>query len=249
MINQKNISTQFSWHHESFTDVGKVRKINEDSHFSNPEQAHWAVADGMGGHEAGDVASQAISAALSKLSRKGDFSDFIDQIEDSLCDVNTHLRSITEGDDVCGSTVVGMCLQGSHFAYYWAGDSRLYRFRRGALEMLSIDHTYLQELIDEGSIQPAEANDHPEKSVITRAVGADDDIYVDFEIDSLIDKDIYMLCSDGVEKKLTDPEVEDILRNNPENLKAAGQEIIDTVLERGAPDNVTLILIEVMENK
>ncbi|MFT4797233.1 MAG: serine/threonine protein phosphatase PrpC [Candidatus Azotimanducaceae bacterium] len=248
MHNEKNISRQFSWHQESFTDVGKVRKVNEDSYTSVPEQAHWAVADGMGGHTAGDVASQAVTKALGDITRGDEFTEFVDQVEDSLSQVNADLRKITEGDDdVCGSTVVGMCLQGNHLVYYWAGDSRLYRFRRGALEMLSIDHTYLQELIDEGSLKPSEALDHPDKSVITRAVGADEELYVDFEMDVLFDQDIYMLCSDGVEKKVTDEEVEEILRKHGNKLKAAGQEIIDTVLDRGAPDNVTLILIEVIE--
>ena len=247
MTNNPVISKQFQWNDTEFTDVGKVRRVNEDSMMSRSDQAHWVVADGMGGHEAGDVASQSITEGLSKLTRKREFSDFIDDIEDKIIEVNTYLRELAgdEEDKVIGSTVVGLALHGSHIVYYWVGDSRVYRLRNRKLEMLSIDHTFLQELVEEGKLDPSEIADHAEKNVITRAVGADDDVFVDFEIDEIRDKDIYFLCSDGVEKELTDPEVEEILNRHGSDIQTGGQEVIDTVLDRGSPDNVTVILVEV----
>lgn len=214
---------------------------------SRSDQAHWVVADGMGGHEAGDVASQSLAEALEKLTRHREFTDFVDAIDDCVTDVNKHLRDLA-GDDpnkVIGTTLVGLALQGKHVLYYWVGDSRLYRLRNGKLKQLSIDHTYLQELVQEGKLSLEEVSEHPEKNVITRAVGADDDVYVDFELDELQHNDLLMLCSDGVEKELSDDEVEEIMNKHGSDIEACGQDLIDQVLERGSPDNVTLILVEV----
>lgn len=249
MTSNTLISRHFKWEDAAFTDVGKIRKINEDSMMSRSDQAHWVVADGMGGHEDGSVASQSLTDALYKLTRQREFTQFVDDIEDCIIDVNSYLRELSGGDDkVIGTTVVGMALQGSHIIYYWVGDSRVYRFRQDRLEQLSIDHTYLQELVDDGKLSPDEVSEHPDKSVITRAVGADDEVFVDFEIDEIRDGDIYLLCSDGIEKVLDDDQVETIVRNHGSNIEAAGQEIMDLVLGGGSPDNVTLIFVEISRN-
>ena len=247
MTSNPVISKNFEWNDVEFTDVGKVRKVNEDSMMSRSDQAHRVVADGMGGHEAGDVASQSICTGLAGLTRQREFPHFVDDIEDKIIEVNGYLRRLAGDDDdkVIGSTVVGLALQGNHAVYYWVGDSRVYRLRGGTLTQLSIDHTYLQELVDEGKLDPADVADHNDKNVITRAVGADDDVFVDFEMEQFIDKDIYFLCSDGVEKEMTDEEVEGVLNRHGSDIESAGKEIIDQVLDRGSPDNVTVILVQI----
>ncbi|MFT4928265.1 MAG: serine/threonine protein phosphatase PrpC, partial [Phenylobacterium sp.] len=147
------ISQDFSWSVAAFTDMGRVRKINEDDYMTNDAQGHWAVADGMGGHEKGDVASQEISMALKKLEQTADFPLFVDAIEDCLSDVNEKLQDLAgDGDSLIGSTVAGLALFQQHALYYWAGDSRIYRLRNQRLEQLSIDHTFTQELVDQGKI-------------------------------------------------------------------------------------------------
>ena len=247
MTSNSVISKQFQWNDVEYTDVGKVRKVNEDSMMSRSDQAHWVVADGMGGHEAGDVASQSICKGLAGLTRQREFTQFVDDIEDKIIEVNSYLRELAGGEEdrVIGSTVVGLALQGNHAIYYWVGDSRVYRHRHGKLTQLSVDHTYLQELVEEGKLDPSEIADHNEKNVITRAVGADDDVFVDFEMEEFQDQDIYFVCSDGVEKEMVDEEIEAVFNAHGTDIDGAAKEIMETVLDRGSPDNVTVIVVQV----
>ncbi|NQZ06116.1 MAG: serine/threonine-protein phosphatase [Algicola sp.] len=242
------ISADFTWSVVSFTDTGKVRKINEDDFMANNAQAHWAVADGMGGHDAGDVASQAISKALYKIDQTAEFGVFVDRVEDCLIEVNQNLRTLAGGGDrVIGSTVAGLAIQQQYALYYWVGDSRVYRFRNKTLKQLSIDHTYTQELVDQGKISIAEVANHPDKNVITRAVGADEHLFVDFEIEKIKANDVYFICSDGVEKEMDDKQVEQILVEHQDNMADAGKIILDTVIAKGARDNVTFILVSLQQ--
>jgi len=243
-----NISSEFQWKTAAFTDVGVIRTINEDAYMTNDEQAHWVVADGMGGHTAGDVAAQAVVETLKELEQKPLFSDFVDDIEDSLMGVNKYLRDLgDDGEKVVGTTVVGFALRESHCLYYWAGDSRVYRIRGGKLVQLSIDHTYTQDLVQKGELRPDQVSDHPQKNVITRAVGGDTHLLTDFDMEHIQDGDYFIICSDGVEKEATDEEVEAIMLKHGDDLDTCGQEIIDLVVSRGSPDNVTLILVLVQD--
>ena len=198
MIRNPRISKQLEWEAYGLTDVGKVRSINEDAYMTNDEEAHWVVADGMGGHEAGDVASQSIVEGLGRLTQSAVLSHFVDEVDDCLRSVNEYLVKLA-GDDqnkVIGSTVVGLALHAKHVLYYWVGDSRAYRMRAGRLEQLSTDHTHIEEMIQQGIIDKSEAGSHPEKNVITRAVGADYELFVDFDLEPAIDNDIYFICSE-----------------------------------------------------
>lgn len=240
------ISPKFTWSSYGITDTGKKRKLNEDAMMSNDDNAHWAVADGMGGHSAGDVASQMIVKHLSQLEQGDDFASYIDQIEDSLIAVNQNLVDMANGSDaIIGSTVVGMALRGNQAFYYWAGDSRFYLFRDDVLTQLSIDHTAVQELLDKKMITPEQASIHPEKNIITRAIGSDTEIYIDFSNVEAQDGDIFLLCSDGLEKEMTDDEVAQFLKTHKGDIRVATENLITEVLERGSRDNVTLILVQV----
>lgn len=242
------ISSEFQWKTAAFTDVGVIRTVNEDSYMTNDHQAHWVVADGMGGHSAGDVASQAVVKALQPIEQKPLFSDFVDDIEDCLVDINNHLLELAAEDKkVVGTTVAGFALRESHCLYYWVGDSRIYRLRAGQFMQLSIDHTYTEEMVQKGELKPEQVRDHPQKNVITRAVGGDTELFTDFDMDDIQAGDYFLICSDGVEKEASDEEVEAIMSKHGDDLDRCGQEIIDLVVSRGAPDNVTLILVLVQD--
>jgi len=249
VITNTRISRQLEWEAYGLTDVGKVRSINEDAYMQNDEEAHWVVADGMGGHEAGDVASQSIVEGLGRLSQSAVLAHFVDEIDDCLRGVNEYLVKLA-GDDhnkVIGSTVVGLALHAKHAVYYWVGDSRAYLMRNGRLTQLSTDHTHIEEMIQQGIIDKSQAGSHPEKNVITRAVGADYEVFVDFDVEPVQDNDIFMICSDGVEKRLSDEEVEKIFNKHGDDVAEAAQEIVDVVLQRGSPDNVTVVAVRVHE--
>jgi len=240
MVENKS-STNLSWSSFGITDVGKVRKHNEDSLLDKPEIGLWAVADGMGGHEAGDVASQMIIKSLGKIHQGITLDRYIDDIEDRLVKVNERLiaKARESAKNVTiGSTVVGMLAYDDLCTFFWAGDSRLYRLRNGSLVQLTTDL-----YIEQGLISRQEAATHPHGNMITRAVGAAEDLYVDFDIQKMQSGDRYMLCSDGLTKHLEDTEFEEMLAVG--SAEEACKALTELTLERGAGDNVTTIVIDV----
>lgn len=240
-----SISSLFTWESAARTDVGCVRKVNEDALMSNHENAHWTVADGMGGHNAGDVASQEICKAVEKLEQTNDFPAFIDNIELSLQSVNEMLVEMAEKENgLIGSTVAGLAFNKEHVVSYWAGDSRNYRLRDGKLTMLTVDHTVVQEMLEANQILPEDVAAHPEKNIITRAVGSDYKLHLDFTIDQVEHGDLYVVCSDGVEKEVSDEELETLLNQDHASLDIALNAVVDLVLERGSRDNVSVVLIK-----
>ncbi len=164
------------WKSASLTHVGNFRKINEDSTLDAPQSGLWAVADGMGGHSAGDVASQLIVSSLSALPREATLSQKVKRVDDVLGVVNSQLLLIAEkegGRRIVGSTVVALAAVDEGFAVCaWAGDSRLYRLRGAVLEQISQDHSQVEEMIMRGELLRVDAEKHPSSNVITRAVGA-----------------------------------------------------------------------------
>ncbi len=235
----------FSWISFARTDVGKVRKINEDSVLDNGPAGIWVVADGMGGHAAGNVASASIVNSLSELKPSEDADALVSEIEQRLLDANSDLlRQAAERDDkqTMGSTVVVLLAFGQKALCLWAGDSRIYRLRDGTLNQLTIDHSKVQELVDEGLITEDEAESHPEANVITRAIGASQRLFIDMDIRDVQQGDRYLLCSDGLFKEVTKNEINELLdRGTPEE---ACNTLIDLTLERGSRDNVTVIVVE-----
>ncbi len=226
------------------THTGKVREVNEDSVMVNNEQAHWAVADGMGGHHAGDIASQMIANNLAPLKHNENLAEFLDDIEDTLLGVNQNLYSLASSrNSVIGSTIVGAVIHDGHIVIYWAGDSRAYLLRQGKLRQLTDDHTVIHEMLQSGQISADEAKTHPDRNVITRAVGSHPKLYVDFLMQPVEENDLFLICSDGIEKEITDEELEKMLRQYT-NLEDSGKRILDETLSRGARDNVSFVLIE-----
>ena len=225
------------------THVGKVRMCNEDSHLVRPDAGVWAVADGMGGAEAGDLASSTVVAALQSIEPPSSAADLLAACEDRVIRANAHLKAIANerGAVVIGTTVAVLLTYGSHYACVWSGDSRIYRVRDGRIVQLSRDHTAIQELIDNGTLTPEEARAWPERHVITRAIGVYDNPELELEYGVLRPDDVFVLCSDGLTAHVSDHEI----LNCASTLRSqrACDELIALTLRRGAVDNVTVIVV------
>jgi serine/threonine protein phosphatase PrpC len=231
----------------SRTHVGLKRKVNEDSVMLRTDHGLWAVADGMGGHEAGDVASRKVAEALARLPDSRDVDDLTDSAVSALEDVNAELIRLARTDHrprTIGSTVVGLAIRDGQYRCFWAGDSRAYRIRGKGIERLTRDHSLVQGLIDAGMLSREEAKDHPDANVITRAVGASESLEVEIVAGDAEPGDQFLLASDGLTRLVEDDELATILSSWPAG--DAADTLIDAVLARGAPDNVSLIIARVV---
>lgn len=247
-MQNNNAHNDFSWSSFGITHMGKVRKHNEDDMLNKPELGLWAVADGMGGHQAGDVASQMVINALEQISQPSSLDQYVDNVEDLLITANHNLIAIAKKSQhktMIGSTVVGMIAYQTFCTFFWVGDSRLYRMRNGALRQLSTDHSQVESYIQRGVISREQATNHPSSNVITKAIGADKCLFVDFDIQEMQKADRYMLCSDGLTKHLQDLEFEEMLSQRDTDTEGACNQMIALTLERGAGDNVTVIIIDI----
>jgi len=234
----------FHWRSAARSDVGHVRKLNEDSVLDRCSGGLWVVADGMGGHSAGDLASQLIVDALGRLELCEDLAELVDRVEHTVLNVNQRLYTVANAhNQTSGSTVVILLLRGAHAVCMWAGDSRLYRLRDGHLSQLTTDHTQIELYIERGLLDRAAAAGHPSNNMITRAVGVTDELLLEMDLQALADGDRFLLCSDGLDKHVEDREIESIMGvGSPE---AVANRLVDLTLERGAVDNVTVCVVEV----
>ncbi len=241
-------SQDFSWNSASRTDIGKVRRINEDALLERPELGLWVVADGMGGHDAGDVASQMIIDLLDSFLACPRLSAATEQLESRLIEVNQRLQKLSteRGGQTIGSTVATLYIHGRFALCLWTGDSRIYRFRNGNLEKLMQDHTLVEEMVQGGLLSREEASKHPQANLITRAVGAMDPLHVDMELYELEDQDVFLLCSDGLDKEVNENEVAAAIAKIP--VTKLADELVELSLSRGARDNTTVIGLQVHDN-
>lgn len=238
------MSVTLSW--AAGTHVGNHRSGNEDSYvLACPV---FAVADGMGGHSAGDVASDAVVQRLAGLERDGFAS--LDALEMALSLSVADLKNrLTEDQYGAGTTVTGVALVQEGESLQWAvfniGDSRVYALVDGQLEQITIDHSVVQQLVDAGTITKEEADYHPHANVITRAVGITDDAIPDYVAFPVTAGTRLLLCSDGLTKELTDTGVEHFLNNAP-TCEDAVDDLINAALTNSGRDNITLIVIDVL---
>jgi len=249
MTEQQPLSEQqpFRWISAAATHVGKVRQVNEDAMLERGDIGLWAVADGMGGHHAGDVASSSIVNILGEMHPSNRLSAYVDEVEDRILAINERLRRMAaehEDNRTIGSTIVAMLAQDSHCAFLWAGDSRVYRSRDDQCVQITRDHSQVEEMVQQGLILREDAEQHPAANIITRAVGASDNLYIDVDIEELMDGDTYLLCSDGLYKHITDEEIAELLKTK--NINDIPHQLINTTLERGAIDNVTVIAVRAL---
>jgi len=244
-MSDTTIRRPIRWNSAQDTNVGMVREVNEDSIISLPEVQLWAVADGMGGYEAGNVASNMIVKSLEEITNKSSLNDFIDSVEDRLIDVNHRILEYADimlDGRTLGSTVVTLAIKGHVGVCLWAGDSRLYRLRNKELIQLSRDHSQVEELVQQGFLTPEEAEVHPDSNVITRAIGASPDIYIDINVFSVQLGDTFLLCSDGLYNMVSKEEIQETLITQP--LQQAIDTLIQKALDNGANDNVSVILVK-----
>lgn len=221
---------------------GRVRTVNEDARLSQEADGLWAVADGMGGHENGQWASQTVIAALEATDTEGEIERGADAICASLHHANAAIQDAADrAGKTMGSTAVVLLVRDQKFACFWVGDSRAYLLRGGQLVQLTEDHTQVQELVNRGLLSREEAAGHPLSNVISRAVGVMPRLEIDAISDEVRPRDVFLLCSDGLTGLVAPQEIEARLRELQPAL--ASQELLDLALDRGGPDNITLVLV------
>lgn len=227
------------------TDTGR-RASNEDRFLDRPDRGLWAVADGMGGHRLGEVASTLVIEGLEALGEFESGYAFLNAVVETLNHANRGL--IDQGRDrgagpagPIGSTVVALLIHEGHYACVWAGDSRAYLQRDGRLRRLTRDHSLVQELVEGGSLSPEQSRRHPGANIITRAVGVDDPLKLDVEHGAVEPGDVFLLCSDGLTGVVEDRELGAALKGGEP--QAAADTLMRMALDGGARDNVTLVVI------
>jgi protein phosphatase len=243
----KNEVKELHWSSASRTDIGTVRKLNEDSVLDLPELGLWVIADGMGGHAAGDFASGAIVSELAGIPQPASLGDLLGQVRQRLQTVNRRLHdeARTRREQVIGSTVVALLAFGGHGVVVWAGDSRVYRYRRGEFIQLTRDHSQVEELVRLGLLAREGIEGHPAANVITRAVGVADFLELDSEMFPLAEDDTYLLCSDGLYRELDDDAIKDRLALG--DCRQSCDTLIESALARRARDNVSVIVVSMMD--
>jgi protein phosphatase len=229
----------------SASHMGRVRSENEDSFIVNPDVGLWAVADGIGGHEDGKFASQTVVDQLGTTGRAISPGDLLARAEDRLVRANHILRDAAHQRGVTmGSTVAALLIHGRYYSVAWSGDSRVYLVRGGQIRMLSSDHNEARELMDKGILTQEEARRWPRRNVITRAVGVHDDPNVEVVRGELAENDQFVLCSDGLTNHVSDADILAHLQGR--QAQTACDALIETTLERGATDNVTVVAVKLL---
>lgn len=239
-MNQQNFRFD-SW---GLSDVGRVRELNEDRFLMEPDSGLWVVADGMGGHAAGEVASEQIVTSLSTLGVSSSASDQQARFVDRLSRANRLVREYSAAHNgmTLGATVAAFLTYQSQYCCFWMGDSRVYQLRRGVLTQISHDHSEVQEMVDSGTLTREEARTWPRRNVITRAVGARDHLDVEAVGGTVEVGDTYLLCSDGLTSHVTDDEILEVLRG--QSPREACERLIALALAGGGTDNVTVVVFK-----
>jgi len=243
------LDSKFTFQSIGITNQGCVRDHNEDAFLESSDKGFWVVADGAGGHQSGDVASQLIVEKLSKIKKGRFFGSFVNKISDSLQETNDELIEKSGGEKtrtLIASTVCVLIAQRNSVVCLWSGDSRIYQLRNNQLSQLTRDHNRVNEFIDAG-FSPEDAEKYPLAQHLTAAVGVTSPLFTETQSYEVVEGDIYLLCSDGLFKELSDKDIEEILQQN--SLKYAAQELMDLALARGATDNVTVLLVKTALNQ
>ncbi|MCQ2995715.1 serine/threonine-protein phosphatase [Pseudomonas quasicaspiana] len=228
------------------TERGKVRERNEDAYLNSPEHGLWVVADGMGGHQCGDLASQLIVSSVAAIARYTHLDDRLFAVRECLRGVNHRLGkgvAARAGDSapVMGSTVVALLIEGPRAVCVWAGDSRCYLWREQRLYQLTRDHSLLQKLIADEHMCSREAAQHPGAHALTRAVGGGDGLSLEvIELDVRCG-DVFVLCSDGLYQAVDHQVLGNALNNRSPRLTV--DLLFDHVLRGPASDNLTAVVV------
>ena len=231
----------------SITDVGRQRSANEDALFARPDAGLFAVADGMGGARAGEVAAKAAVEELDGLEAQkaigeGELAAVVER-------ANKRIYELSQGDESLagmGTTMTSIAVGDGEIAIAHVGDSRAYRFRDGELERLTHDHSLVDEMVRAGRLTPEEAEVHPQRSIITRALGPEAQVEVERMTYPARAGDVYLICSDGLTTMVPEADLAANLRGRS-SLRQAAEELVRAANEAGGRDNVTVIVFKLGE--
>jgi serine/threonine protein phosphatase PrpC len=235
--------TKLSLYGAGATHQGMVRKHNEDSLLLRPEAGLWMVADGVGGAQAGDWASAQIVGVLKDMPVPPTAPEFLAEAVAKLEVANLRMvdRAAERGGGMTASTVVLLLTHGMHYTCLWAGDSRGYLLRDGVMTQITHDHSEVQELIDAGALSPEEAERYPRSNVITRALGVGPRVQLDRVAGRLQPGDRFLLCTDGLSRMVSDPEIAALLTES--DIASIPSSLVAAALSAGGHDNVTVMIV------
>ncbi|MBZ5640503.1 MAG: Stp1/IreP family PP2C-type Ser/Thr phosphatase [Acidobacteriia bacterium] len=237
------------------TDVGRRRDKNEDAYLVEPSMGLYAVADGMGGHAAGEIASRLAMDALSDSMRRGGWnpdSDDTDEatrrLESAVLEANRRICDSIQFHDEqrgMGTTLVALLTAGGRAVLAHVGDSRAYLLRGGALVRLTSDHSWVNEQVKLGLLSDDDAQRHPMRNIVTRALGSRPDVAMDRGVEDMHTGDVFLLCSDGLNTMLSDDEIRDLMDRHRGQPESACQALVAAANQRGGEDNVTVVVVVV----
>lgn len=236
------------------SDIGLIRQNNEDSTKILPEDRFFALADGMGGHQAGEVASREAVERLCNLFKysQDSFQRTIDlaalTLKENIQTVNLEIYEMGKGSSGwrgMGTTLCSLYFHPEGLLYGHVGDSRIYRLRKGRLEQLTQDHSLLQELIELGQLSEQQAEDFLYKNIITKAIGTEPHVEPSVAYTTIDVNDILLMCTDGLTDMVKDKEIEEIIKEH--SIQQAANLLIERAKEYGGHDNITLILVKVID--
>ena len=236
---------KIAWFSCGRTHIGMVRQVNQDAYANLPNKSLWVVADGMGGHKDGEFASTEIVNCLKQFEAEKTIGTSVKKIYQQLNRVNQTLFEHAGEHTIVGSTVAVLYAHQQNCVVMWSGDSRIYLMRHGGLKLLTHDHNHESKLMAEG-LRSEEIKDHPYAQILTHAIGGEQEVYLDSQIQELRNKDVFLLCSDGLNKEVTDSEIEEILKQMP--YQKAVNHLMDLALKRGGKDNITIVLVHALIN-
>ncbi len=239
------------------SDIGLVRQNNEDVWDQLQEENFYVLADGMGGHQAGEIAAReavnelcrSMKKVLKEGQRKKGFQEIREALKNAIQHVNDKIYQLSSESEVLrgmGTTLCCLYLHEEGLIYGHVGDSRIYRLRDKHLKLLTKDHSLLRELVELGQLTEKQAMEFLYKNIITKAIGTESSVEPTINIGDIHDQDLYLLCSDGLTDLLTKEEIEKIL-NRSQEIQSAAQHLVDQAKEKGGNDNITVVLILVQK--
>ncbi len=237
------------------TDVGRRRDNNEDAMLVDEPAGLFAVADGMGGHAAGEIASRIAVETLAEVARRGGegrdarrFEDAARRLEDAVAEANRRIcESIEEHEELrgMGTTLVTLLALDDRAVIAHVGDSRAYLLRDGQLRRLTSDHSWVNEQVRRGLLSDDDAQRHPMRNIVTRALGSRSDVSADLAVEPMRGGDVFLLCSDGLNTMLSDAEIQQALLRHRTDPKAACRALVDAANTHGGEDNTTVVVVSV----
>ncbi len=239
------------------SDIGLVRQNNEDIWAALPEDGFFLLADGMGGHQAGEVAARETANMLCRIVRKkiapmreaGGLADSKELMRRAIRHVNTLVYKLSRTQDELrgmGTTLCCLLFHEHSLIFAHVGDSRIYRFRDGKLQQLTSDHSLLRELVDQGQLNEREASDFVYKNIITKAIGTEPKVEPTVDTADVLPNDLYLMCSDGLSDLLTAQEIQAIIKAAA-TIQQAATQLVACANEKGGRDNITVVFTKVEE--